>query len=353
MGATRLDPPLSSIPPEENVDPGLGRRVFNLRTLVSFVVGFGLLALLVTRLDLDLGQVVDTARRADPRLFVAALLVYYLTFPFRGLRWRHMLRNAGVQHPPPALVLAAIIFLSWFVNCLVPAKLGDVYRAYLLRKRGGVSLSFAGGTVVAERLIDFAFVLILLGASGLLVFRGRMPGEVLPFLEIGALVVLVAGIGLLTIRRWEWLVPRFLPQRLHGVYERFHGGTVGAFGSYGWLLLYTPLGWLAEIARFWLVGHSLGLFPTEGPIEQFAISTFVALGSAIFTTAAPTPGGLGAAELAIVAALALIGKSGDSAIAAALLDRTISYWSLIAFGFVLHVVWEARTAARPAYARRD
>ena len=24
-----------------------------------------------------------------------------------------------------------IIFISWLVNCLVPAKLGDVYRAYL------------------------------------------------------------------------------------------------------------------------------------------------------------------------------------------------------------------------------
>jgi uncharacterized protein (TIRG00374 family) len=344
---------LSAIPPEESTDPGLGRRVFNLRTLASFVVGFGLLAVLVTRLDLDLGQVFETARRADPGLFLAGLAVYYLTFPFRGERWRHMLRNAGVQHPPSALVLGAIIFLSWFVNCLVPAKLGDVYRAYLLRKRGGVSLSFAGGTVVAERLIDFAFVLILLGGSGLLVFRGRMPAEVLPFLEIGAAVVLVAGLGLLTIRRWEGLVPRLLPKRLHGVYERFHGGTVGAFGAYGWLLLYTPLGWLAEIARFWLVGRSLGLFPTEGPVEQLAISTFVSLGSALFTTAAPTPGGLGAAELAIVAALALIGKTGDVAIASALLDRIISYWSLIAFGFVLYVVWEARSDARPAYARRD
>jgi uncharacterized protein (TIRG00374 family) len=345
---------LSSIPPEETaVDPGLGRRIFNLRTLVSFAVGFGLLALLVSRLDLDVGQIVDTARRADPGLFLAALVVYYLTFPFRGLRWRHMLRNAGVQHPPSPLVLGGIIFLSWFVNCLVPAKLGDVYRAYLLRKRGGVSLSFAGGTVVAERLIDFAFVLILLGASALALLRGRMPEQLVLYLEIGAVVVLIGGVGLLTIRRWEGLVPRFLPKRAHGIYERFHGGTVGAFGAFGWLLLYTPLGWLAEIMRFWLVGHALGLFPTEGPIEQLAIATFVSLGSAIFTTVSPTPGGLGAAELGIVLALSFVGKSGDSAVAAALLDRIISYWSLIIFGFVAYFAWEARGAARPAHAHRD
>ena len=75
------------------------------------------------------------------------------------------------------------------------------------------------------------------------------------------------------------------------------------------------------------------------------------------TTAAPTPGGLGAAELAIVAALALIGKSGEIAIAAALLDRLISYWSLILFGFVLYFAWDARSTVPaptvPHHARRD
>ncbi|HEV8639053.1 MAG TPA: lysylphosphatidylglycerol synthase transmembrane domain-containing protein [Chloroflexota bacterium] len=344
-------------PPDEPADPGLARRLFNLRTLLSFVVGFALIGLLFTRLEIDLGRTVATMRRADPLLVLLALAVYYLAFPFRGARWRHMLRSAGVAHPPSAAVLGAIIFLSWFMNCLVPAKLGDVYRAYLLRKRGRVSLSFAGGTVVAERLIDFAFVLILLGASALVVFRGRMPDQVVPFLEIGALIVLAAGVALLTIRRWEWIVPRLLPERLHGIYERFHGGTIGAFGSYGWLMLYTPLGWLAEIVRFWLVGRALGLFTTESVAQQLAISTFVSLGSAIFTTVTPTPGGLGAAELAIVAALALIGKTGEVAIAAALLDRLISYWSLILFGFVLYFVWEARgsVSARPVphHARRD
>ena len=34
-----------------------------------------------------------------------------------------------------------ILFLSWFVNCLVPAKLGDLYRAYLLRANYGASIS--------------------------------------------------------------------------------------------------------------------------------------------------------------------------------------------------------------------
>ena len=344
--------------PAEAVDPGLGRRFFNVRTLLWFVVGFGVLAFFFSRVQFDAASTLATMARANPALMLAALLLYYTTFVARGLRWRYMLHNAGVERPPSVVVLGTIIFLSWFVNCLVPAKLGDVYRAYLLRKHGRISLSMAGGTIVAERIIDFGFVLILLGASALIAFRGHMPDEVRPILEFGGAAVLLGGVGLLTLRRWETLIPRFLPARFHPIYERFHLGTMSAFGNYGWLLLYTPLGWLAEIVRFWLVAQAVGMNLGASPVQQLAVATFVALGSALFTSAVPTPGGLGAAELAIVAALALIGKSGEIAIAAALLDRLISYWSLILVGFVVYLIWDARGhAPEPArdleYARRD
>ena len=345
-------------PPETPPDElGLGRRVFNRRTLLSFAVAIALLAFLFSRVQLDVGQVVATILRADPLLVLLALAVYYLVFPVRGLRWQLMLRNAGVPSPLGALRLGLIIFMSWFANCVVPAKLGDVYRAYLLRKHSGLSLSMAGGTIVAERLVDFAFVLILLGASALAIFRGRLPPEVLPFLEIGALLVLVAGLGLLALRRWDTFLLRFLPTRLHGIYERFHGGTIGAFGSYGLLLLYTPLGWLPEFLRFWLVARAVGLDLGEGLVQELGVAVFVSLGSALFTTATPTPGGLGGAELAIVAALGLLGATGEVAVAAALLDRVISYWSLVLFGFLTYLAIEARQrglpAAGSAYARRD
>src|SRR5207248_5687993 len=244
-----------------------------------------------SRVQIDVASTLGTMARANPALMVAAFLAYYTTFISRGLRWRYMLHNAGVARPPSTFTLGTIILLSWFVNCLVPAKLGDVYRAYLLRKRGHVSLSMAGGTIVAERLIDFAFVLILIGLSALAAFRGRVPEEVRPVLEIGGAVVGLAGLGLLTLRRWESLVARFLPARLHPIYERFHVGTMSAFGNYGWLLLYTPLGWLAEILRFWLVALAVGLSLGGSPLQRLAVATVVALGSALFTSAAPTPGG--------------------------------------------------------------
>ena len=60
-----------------------------------------------------------------------AFVVFYLGFPLRGYRWQRLLRETG-------FVIGLrnsteILYLSWFVNCVVPAKLGDVYRAYLLK----------------------------------------------------------------------------------------------------------------------------------------------------------------------------------------------------------------------------
>lgn len=340
-----MPPAVAAAPPastSESVDPGLARRFFNLRTLLSFLVGFGLLALLFSRVDVDVGRIVASITQTNPWLVIAALVVYYLTFPARGARWRLMLRNAGIDQPPGVVRLGTIIFLSWFANCLLPAKLGDVYRAYLLRRHSGISLSRAGGTVVAERLIDFGFVLILIGASALLIFRGRVPDSLVPFLELGGAAVLLAGLALLVLRRWERLIPRFLPSRFHSIYERFHEGAIGSFGRYPSLALLTLLGWLAEVGRFALIAQALGLDLGASPLRFIASATFVALGSAIFTSAAPTPGGLGAAELAIVAALALLGQSGELALAAALLDRLISYWSLVIVGVVVYVGWESR-----------
>ena len=64
-----------------------------------------------------------------------------------------------------------ILYLSWLVNCLVPAKLGDVYRAYLLKINSPVSLSRTFGTVFIERILDLFAIAILGLAAGFWSFR--------------------------------------------------------------------------------------------------------------------------------------------------------------------------------------
>jgi uncharacterized protein (TIRG00374 family) len=104
------------------------------------------------------------------------------------------------------------------------------------------------------------------------------------------------------------------------------------------LVALTLLAWSGEVVRLYLVTLSLGL---PGIAESVII--FVALAAALMTTLPLTPAGLGFAEGAIVGVFLLAASAGlapgvdeHAAASIALLDRGISYWSLIAVGLVVY-----------------
>src|SRR3979409_980992 len=78
---------------EEPTPPSLTKRFFNLRTLLSFGLGFAILAFLATRVQIDVGAILDWVRQANPWLLLLAFAAFYATFPVRALRWRKLLDN--------------------------------------------------------------------------------------------------------------------------------------------------------------------------------------------------------------------------------------------------------------------
>jgi glycosyltransferase 2 family protein len=324
--------------------PSLGKRFFNPRTLLSFGLGFAILAFLFTRVQIDVGAIVDRVRQANPWLLALALVVFYTTFPIRAVRWRRLLDNVEVStHEEggrrlgiPAL--SEIMFLAWFANCIVPAKLGDVYRAYLLKLNVSVSFSTTIGTILAERIIDVVVLFLLMLAATGLSFGRAVPGEVLVLMQIGLVLVVLVVVVLTSMRRLRPVVERVLPARLHEQYARFEHGTLNSFRGVPMLVFLSVAAWAAEVARLYLVTLSLGL---TGIAESVIV--FVALAAALMTTLPLTPAGLGFAEGAIVGVFLLAANAGlapgvdeHAAASIALLDRGISYWSLIAIGLVVY-----------------
>ncbi|MDQ3810538.1 MAG: flippase-like domain-containing protein [Chloroflexota bacterium] len=349
-----LEPVLDAgLADSDEVEPGkapsLADRFFNLRTLISFGLGFAILAFLFTRVQIDVGAILEWVRQANPLLLAGALLAFYATFPVRALRWKRLLKNVAVTDRRrdgsalrarrlPVAVLSEIVFLSWFANCIVPAKLGDAYRAYLLKLNAGVSFSTSVGTILAERIIDVVVLFLLMLAATGLSFGRALPPQVLLLLQVGCGLVVVVVVGLVSMRRLRPIVERVLPPRLHAQYGRFEHGTLGSFRGLPIVVALTGLAWGGEVARLYLVTLSLGL----GGIAQSVI-VFVALASALMTTLPLTPAGLGFAEGAIVAVFLLAANAGlapgvdeHAAASIALLDRGISYWSLIAVGMIAY-----------------
>src|SRR5918911_411412 len=263
VDATERQPPAAEV--DEAPPPSLGRRFFNARTLLSFALGFAILAFLFTRVQIDVGAILDWVRQANPGLLVVAFVAFYATFPVRALRWRRLLDNVELDTGEEAgsgrlgiRPLSEIIFLGWFANCIVPAKLGDAYRAYLLKLNAGVSFSTTVGTILAERIIDVVVLFVLMLAATYLSFGRALPPEVLFLMQLGFGLVVVVVLGLLCMRRVRPLIERLLPARLHVQYKRFEDGTLGSFGGIPVLVALTALAWAGEVARLWLVTYSLG-----------------------------------------------------------------------------------------------
>jgi glycosyltransferase 2 family protein len=337
---------------DDGVDPGkppsLGKRFFNLRTLLSFALGFAIIGFLFKNVQLEVAPILERVRQANPWLLLLAFLAFYATFPVRAYRWRRLLDNveqttgeeiggtSGKRLGIPAL--SEIIFLGWFANCIVPAKLGDAYRAYLLKLNASVSFSTTLGTILAERIIDVVVLFVLMLAATGLSFGRAVPLEVLRVMQTGALLVVLVVVGLFGMPRLRPLIQRLLPERFHEQYARFEHGTLNSFRGIPVLVILSGLAWTGEVARLYLVTLSLGLHD----IAQSVI-VFVALTAALATTLPLTPGGLGVAEFAIVSVLVLAAGAGlapgvdeHTAASIALLDRGISYWSLIAVGLVVY-----------------
>lgn len=342
--------PVGAAPGDNEPDP-LARRFFNLRTLLSFLAGFGVLALVLPRMNVEVGGILNRLADANLGLYLLALASYYLTFPVRAFRWRKLLRNVGFLPDegvklPSILGISEIILLSWFANCVVPAKLGDAYRAFLLKRSANVSFSRTFGTILAERIIDTLLLFGLLALSASLAFHGTLPGEVLVILQGGLVLVAIVIVGLLCMRSLSPLITRVVPARFQRHYGAFESGTLGAFGlgRMPMILVYSIICWGIEAGRLYLVALALGLSSVAWPVILF-----VALASALLTTLPITPAGLGFVESAIVGIFLLAGQTGliegvDQSLAAsvAILDRSISYWSVIIVGFVVYLFSKRR-----------
>lgn len=330
----------------------LRRRLLNLRTIGSFVFGI-LILLLVIRVvfneDFDWGEVVRRIGEANPGLLALAFLAYYATFPVRGFRWRYVLARSGMK--VPFRDATEILFLSWFVNCVVPAKLGDVYRAYLLRGNYGASISRTVGTVFVERVADIIVIAALALSAGFWSFRGRSRPEIDAIFLVGFVLSIGLVLMLVGLRLFGGRIERLLPARIGALWVRFQEGSTGALTarSVPVILGLTVLVWLLEGARLYFVIRALDL---PGVGIGISASVFVALAAALLTAVPFTPAGVGIVELGIIGVLGLYGIVQEPAAAVALVDRTLTIITVIILGGILYAVSrKVRRAHGPSAAR--
>ncbi|MBI2856161.1 MAG: flippase-like domain-containing protein [Chloroflexi bacterium] len=325
----------------------------SLPTLVSFAIAAAFLVFLVTRFDIDWAATWSKLKGSNLYLYAAGFASYYFGFYLRGLRWRIMLSNIGdgedsPRELPSALTCGRYVFLGWFANAITWFRLGDAYRAYVFTEDSGRSFSRTVGTVLAERVLDVAIVFVLLVIASLALYGGQDLGSLGLFLGIAFLLVFVGVVGLLAMRQFGMRLANLLPARLKSAYGRFHQGAMGGLRNLPLLLVISALTWFTEVGRLFFVIQSLDLSVSV----SFSLVLFVTLANAILTTVPLTPGGLGIVEPGIVGLLTL-SLARSEAISVALLDRSISYLSIVVLGGLVFLLRQVSRSRRGAVSLRS
>jgi hypothetical protein len=327
------------VPPPEQMS--LIKRLRQPRTLLSIAVPLVIIVVAVYLNRDDMQQVPEDIAHANLFLVLLAFLIYYAGFPLRGWRWTKLLKGAGYK--VRVKDGTEILFLSWLVNCIVPAKLGDLYRAYLLKLNSPVSATKTLGTVFMERILDLIAIAGLGVLAGYVRFRGSLnslPGSVQAIFALGVIVVVLLIVALVVMRsfgrRVMTLLP--LPRRVVDFYERFEEGVFGSVGLKGLPLLgvLTCVIWMTEALRLYFVVRALG-FPDVD--LGFSGAMFVALIGSLLTAVPFTPGGLGLVEVGMIGVLmGVFNASKPHAAAIILIDRAISVFSIVLLGSIAYVI---------------
>jgi len=173
--------------------------------------------------DLSLDELRNAFATANLWLIAAAVLTTLQTYLIRAWRWQVMLAPIGTVRFGPAFRTTIIGFTATF---LLPARVGEVLRPYLLAKQERLSVSATFATIIVERALDLTAVLLLFACS--MPFLGvdvgaetRWAGGLAAVAALVGLGVLFAcaghpeRLGLLVDRLTGWLPTRIAAALAH------------------------------------------------------------------------------------------------------------------------------------------
>ncbi len=313
----------------------LSRPRMDRSTLVWLVVGtvLGCALLIVVARRSDWAQLRTGVRRADRGWTSAALVSVLLTTAGKVARWRYLYPR---ERRPGYLVSARSLAIGQLANALLPARLGDLARAYLVGRETQVGADTALGTVAAEKAFDVVFLFVTGGIAAALVPLPRWLDWTLLLLTGGGLLsVLLAlvwseerllaraeGRG----RRWAGPAGRWVAQTLRRVMLGLHVFRSPRLATIavGW----SALIWAAAAGTNYLLFLAYGL-----PLRGGAALLLLAI---LHAGIAPpsSPGKLGVFHAITVWTLSTMGVDLDVSLAYGVVLHLLVYGPQVVLGVV-------------------
>jgi len=209
-----------------------------------------------------------TLQTANYGWLIPGVAVYFVGVWARAWRWHYLLRPLK---PIPTRRMFPIVTIGYMGNNILPARAGEVLRAYILRRQEGVSVSASLATIIVERIFDGVVMLmfVIFNLSGLAqLASGSAYAVYARSVALAGTVVFAAALGV-------FLLMAMFPHQALGLYHRFgvpmipprfREKVTGMLVSFwtGLEALRSPMNvlmvfltsvviWLLETGKYWLV----------------------------------------------------------------------------------------------------
>jgi uncharacterized membrane protein YbhN (UPF0104 family) len=265
--------------------------------------------------DVRLADLARDAARLDWRWLAAAVAFDILSYVAQGLRWRLLLAPAGRVS---TLESTQAIYAGLFANEVLPLRVGELVRAYLVSRRIGKDLLAVLPSMAVERLFDGLWLAACAGVTAIVL---PLPGMLTHAADVlGAAVLAAAAVFLwVVLRRGAAPRTRFLARLAVDLRAIAKDAPV-------WNALAVSLGQLVfQAGAFWFVAAAYGL--PIGMWASVAVFLIVRLG----TLVPNAPANVGTFQFFTVLGLQLFGVEKTAATGFSLvvfLALTLPLWLL-------------------------
>jgi uncharacterized protein (TIRG00374 family) len=281
--------------------------------------------------NFEMSEVSRAIRGTDYRKLCIVLLIILVSYTFRSLRWGILF---GRTKSPRKANLFAIMMIGYLANNVLPGRVGELIRSFMLGQSEDIPKSTVFGTVIVERVFDLVTLMAIL--SVILMWYplpgwAAKSGLLIGIVSIVAVLVLIilnyVGYSLLSVLldMLSFLPLKFL-YRIKSIGEGFIMGVTGLRGVLGSTLffMFTCIIWLCEMTTVWIVAQACHLDITL--MGALFVLLFVGLG----TLVPSSPGYLGTYEFFSVSALKIVGITGNAALSFSLILHAIGFlWTNI------------------------
>ena len=301
-----------------------------LKIIISLVVS--LIAGYLAFRNVHLQDVIAGIRQADWISIAIVIVLIVGAQVLRSSRWGLLLEPLETFSQRLLLPITCIGFLFVWI---LPARLGEITRPYLLQQNSKLGLSPAMGSIVLERLIDATFLVVLLTIC---LPALQLPGMILSAFK-GFVLILLAAVVLVLLgslpafrQRFFQVVSKVLPtswlEFLTGVADTFYSGMQAVMSGKKLLLILalTSVIWGAALAAFLVLFRSMDLH--LGLLAGITLLVLTCLGIAL----PAAPGFIGNYHYACLVALGMFGVAKDTALAYAILVHFLTIAVLVAMG---------------------